>query len=56
MLTYRVIVTGIKLSDGTSFKLETTCEVASAKEVLEVLADYDWADARTMVVNIWPQE
>ena len=56
MKTYHVIVSGIRLSDGKPYKLETTCEAHSVKEAESHIMDYDWDDAATMLINIWPVE
>jgi hypothetical protein len=56
MRLYHVVITGIKKSDGGSYKLETCCEAESIKEVESTIFDYDWSDAETMLINIWPAE
>lgn len=56
MNLYHVIVTGVKCSDGKLYRLRFSTQAASLKEAQDHVWDYDWADALTMLVSVFPAE
>lgn len=56
MQLYHVIVTGVKRSDGKLYRLRFRTQTESLKEAYDSVGAYDWSDAHTMLVSVFPDE
>lgn len=56
MIMFKIIVTGTKLSDGKQYKLEYRTQAETTRQAEASVGEYDWDDAATMVVSIFPEE